>query len=94
MPDLSVVSFKEMFNNPSGKSSLSLLMCFIWGVMAVIMMTTGVIAGFMGLVFYSEIFTYGGLMLGASASILGVRRITATKQNLNLEKEDIKEETI
>jgi hypothetical protein len=91
MPDLSKISFKEMLNGPTGKSSLSLLLCFIWGILSVIMMITAIISGFMGLAFYSEVFTYGGLVLGASASLLGVRRITDKNQILEIEKEDKQE---
>lgn len=89
--DISKFKLAESLNGPSGKSSLTLLMSFIWGLIGGLMMITAIIGAFFGMPFYSEIFTYGGLMVGASASLLGVRRITASKQEINIDKEEIKE---
>jgi hypothetical protein len=91
MLDLNKVSIKQMLNNSQGKSSLGLLMALIWGIIGGLMMLTAVVAGFLGINFYSEVFTYGGLLVGASASLLGVRRLTADKQILTIEKEDKQE---
>ena len=88
MLDFDKVSIKQMLNNSQGKSSLGLLMSLIWGIIGGLMMITAVIAGFLGINFYSEVFTYGGLLVGASASLLGVRRLTADKQVLTIEKEE------
>ena len=91
MLDFDKVSIREMLNNSQGKSSLGLLMSLIWGIIGGLMMITAVIAGFLGINFYSEVFTYGGLLVGASASLLGVRRLTADKQVITIDKEDKQE---
>jgi len=91
MLDLNQVSIKQMLNNSQGKSSLGLLMSLIWGITGGLMMITAVVSAFFGMNFYSEVFTYGGLLVGASASLLGVRRLTAEKQILTIEKEDKQE---
>jgi hypothetical protein len=94
MLDLDKVSLKQMLNNSQGKSSLGLLMALLWGITGGLMMITAVVSAFFGMNFYSEVFTYGGLLVGASASLLGVRRLTADKQILTIEKEDKQEEVI
>lgn len=91
MLDLDKVSLKQMLNNSQGKSSLGLLMALLWGIIGGLMMITAVVSAFFGMNFYSEVFTYGGLLVGASASLLGVRRLTADKQILTIEKEDKQE---
>jgi hypothetical protein len=91
MLDLDKVSLKQMLNNSQGKSSLGLLMALIWGITGGLMMITAVTSAFFGMNFYSEVFTYGGLLVGASASLLGVRRLTADKQVITIEKEDKQE---
>ena len=94
MLEFNKISVKEMLNNSQGKSSLGLLMSLIWGLIGALMMLIAVVAGFLGIVFYSEVFTYGGLLVGASASLLGVRRLTADKQVITIDKEDKQEEVI
>jgi hypothetical protein len=94
MLDLDKVSIKQMLNNSQGKSSLGLLMALFWGCVGGLMMITAVISAFFGMNFYSEVFTYGGLLVGASASLLGVRRLTADKQVITIDKEEDKQEEI
>jgi hypothetical protein len=94
MLDFNKVSIRQMLNNSQGKSSLGLLMALIWGMIGGLMMITAVVIGFFGMNFYSEVFTYGGLLVGASASLLGVRRLTADKQIITIDKEDKQEEVI
>jgi hypothetical protein len=66
-------------------------MSLIWGITGGLMMITAVVSAFFGMNFYSEVFTYGGLLVGASASLLGVRRLTADKQIITIDKEDKQE---
>ena len=94
MLEFNKISVKEMLNNSQGKSSLGLLMSLIWGLIGGLMMITAVVSAFFGMNFYSEVFTYGGLLVGASASLLGVRRLTADKQVITIDKEDKQEEVI
>ena len=94
MLDLDKVSLKQMLNNSQGKSSLGLLMALLWGITGGLMMITAVASAFFGMNFYSEVFTYGGLLVGASASLLGVRRLTADKQVITIDKEEDKQEVI
>jgi hypothetical protein len=94
MLDLDKVSIKQMLNNSQGKSSLGLLMALIWGITGGLMMITAVVSAFFGMNFYSEVFTYGGLLVGASASLLGVRRLTADKQVITIDKEEDKQEEV
>ena len=91
MLEFNKISVKEMLNNSQGKSSLGLLMSLIWGLIGALMMLIAVVSAFFGMNFYSEVFTYGGLLVGASASLLGVRRLTADKQVITIDKEDKQE---
>jgi hypothetical protein len=92
MLDFNKVSLKEMLNDSKGKSSLGLLLGFIWGaVLAPILFISGIVGVFLKLAFFGELLSYGAMLVGAAGTLVGIRRFSKDKDVINLEKEEKQE---
>ena len=89
--DFQKVKISEMLCDSQGKSSLGLLLGFIWGVLGSVVVLTGVVAAFLKLVFFTDLLSYGMLVLGLSGTTIGIRRLSKDKEILTIEKEENKE---
>jgi hypothetical protein len=88
MLEINKVSLKEMLNNSQGKSSLGLLLGFIWGaILAPILFISGIIGVFLKLAFFGELLSYGAMLVGAAGTLVGIRRFSKDEKIINIEKE-------
>lgn len=87
--DFNKVSIKEMLNDSKGKSSLGLLLGFVWGLfLAPILTIAGAIGVFLKLTFALELLSYGAMFAGLAGTLVGIRRFSKDKEIINLDKEE------
>ena len=80
MLDFNKFSIFEMLSNSKGKSSLGLLMGFLYGVWALLLYLLGSLMVFKKITGYTDLFAQATILTAASTSLIGIRRFTKDKE--------------
>lgn len=93
--DIKTFSLAESLNDSKGKSSLGLLFGLLYGIAALFMYAIGTVMVLKGILGYTDVYMYAGVLNAASGSLIGVRYFKKDQPlDIQEKKKEIKEEEI